>query len=42
MTPIESCRWIDEVMSKSFPLGVLKDLPAAEQKQKKGELRDDG
>jgi 2-oxoglutarate ferredoxin oxidoreductase subunit beta len=37
MTPIESCRWIDEVMSKSFPLGVLKDLPAAEQKQKKGE-----
>ena len=37
MTSIESCHWIDEVMSKSFPLGVLKDLPAAEQKKKKGE-----
>ena len=33
MTPIESCRWIDEVMSKEFPLGVMKDLPAAEQKK---------
>jgi len=42
MTPIESCRWIDEVMSKAFPLGIIKDLPAAEQKQKKGEQRDDG
>jgi 2-oxoglutarate ferredoxin oxidoreductase subunit beta len=25
MTPIESWRWIDEVMSKEFPLGVIKD-----------------
>jgi 2-oxoglutarate ferredoxin oxidoreductase subunit beta len=33
MTAIESCRWIDEVMSKEFPLGVLKDVPAAEQKK---------
>ena len=33
MTPIESCRWIDEVMSKKFPLGVLKDLPAAEAEE---------
>jgi 2-oxoglutarate/2-oxoacid ferredoxin oxidoreductase subunit beta len=34
MTAIDSCRWIDEVMSKHFPLGVKKDLPA---EQKKGE-----
>ncbi len=33
MTPIESGRWIDEVMSKKFPLGVLKDLPAADAKK---------
>jgi 2-oxoglutarate ferredoxin oxidoreductase subunit beta len=33
MTPVDSCRWIDEVMSKAFPLGVLKDLPAAEKKK---------
>jgi 2-oxoglutarate ferredoxin oxidoreductase subunit beta len=33
MTSVESCRWIDEVMSKQFPLGILKDLPAAEQKK---------
>ena len=33
MTPIDSCRWIDEVMSKQFPLGVMKDVPAAEQKK---------
>jgi len=24
-SPLESCVWIDEVMSKSFPLGVLVD-----------------
>ena len=43
MTPIESCRWIDEVMSKAFPLGVIKDLPAAaKEERKKGEQRHDG
>ena len=26
MTPAESCRWIDEVMTKTFPLGVIKDI----------------
>ncbi len=25
MTPVASCKWIDEVMSKEFPLGVFKD-----------------
>jgi 2-oxoglutarate ferredoxin oxidoreductase subunit beta len=25
MSPVESCRWIEEVMTNSFPLGVLKD-----------------
>ena len=25
MSPVESCRWIDEVMIKSYPLGVVKD-----------------
>jgi len=22
---LESCKWIDDVMSKEFPLGVIKD-----------------
>jgi 2-oxoglutarate ferredoxin oxidoreductase subunit beta len=26
MTPVDACRWIEEVMSKSFPVGVLKDI----------------
>jgi 2-oxoglutarate ferredoxin oxidoreductase subunit beta len=26
MNPVESCKWIDEVMSLYFPLGVLKDI----------------
>ena len=39
MTPVDSCRWIDEVLSKEFPLGILKDVPA---EQKKGERRHDG
>lgn len=26
MGPIESCRWIDDVMTKQFPLGVVKDI----------------
>ena len=26
MSPVESCKWIDEVMTASFPLGVLKDI----------------
>jgi len=25
MSPIDSCRWIDDVMAKQFPLGVIKD-----------------
>jgi 2-oxoglutarate ferredoxin oxidoreductase subunit beta len=26
MSPVESWKWIDEVMTASFPLGVLKDV----------------
>ena len=26
MSSIESCRWIDEVMAKEFPLGVVKEI----------------
>ncbi|NWF91997.1 MAG: 2-oxoglutarate oxidoreductase [Syntrophaceae bacterium] len=26
MSPVEACKWIDEVMTASFPLGVLKDF----------------
>jgi 2-oxoglutarate ferredoxin oxidoreductase subunit beta len=26
MNPVEACRWIDEVMVKAYPLGVIKDL----------------
>ena len=28
MSPVESWKWIDEVMTASFPLGVLKDIGA--------------
>jgi len=24
-TPIESCKWVEEVVTKTFPLGVFKD-----------------
>ncbi len=27
MGPVESCRWIDDVMTKQFPFGVVKDIP---------------
>jgi 2-oxoglutarate ferredoxin oxidoreductase subunit beta len=33
MTPVEACRWIDDVMGKIFPLGLIKDTPAAETKK---------
>jgi 2-oxoglutarate ferredoxin oxidoreductase subunit beta len=33
MTPIEACKWIDEVMAKEFPIGVLKDIPASLTKE---------
>jgi 2-oxoglutarate ferredoxin oxidoreductase subunit beta len=33
MTPIEACKWIDEVMTKEFPIGVLKDIPASLTKE---------
>ncbi len=26
MSPVDSCQWIDEVMTKYFPLGVIKDI----------------
>lgn len=26
MGPVESCRWIDDVMAKQFPLGVIKEV----------------
>jgi len=26
MGPVEACRWIDEVMTKQFPLGVVKEV----------------
>jgi 2-oxoglutarate ferredoxin oxidoreductase subunit beta len=25
MTPIEACRWVDETMTRAFPIGVIKD-----------------
>ncbi len=25
MNTVEACRWVDEVMSKTFPIGVIKD-----------------
>lgn len=32
MMPIDSCKWIDNVMSKEFPLGVFKDNITPEKK----------
>jgi len=26
MTPLEAWHWIDDVMAKEFPLGVIKDV----------------
>jgi len=38
MNPVDACRWIDEAMTKQFPLGVIKDLYAPEKKkQQKGQ-----
>jgi len=32
MTSVDSCKWIDEVMSKTFPTGVFKDKTAPAKK----------
>ena len=32
MSPVDSCKWIDDTMSKEFPLGVFKDNTAAAEK----------
>jgi 2-oxoglutarate ferredoxin oxidoreductase subunit beta len=37
MSAVDSCKWIDEVMTKVFPLGVIKDTPAAGKKTGKTE-----
>lgn len=29
LAPLEACKWIDEVMSKQFPLGVVKEVPCS-------------
>jgi 2-oxoglutarate ferredoxin oxidoreductase subunit beta len=36
MTSINSCKWIDEVMSKEFPPGVFKDNITAANKTAEG------
>ncbi|MBN1664803.1 MAG: 2-oxoglutarate oxidoreductase [Deltaproteobacteria bacterium] len=33
MSPVEACKWISDVMTKEFPLGVMKDIPSAQQKK---------
>ncbi len=33
MSPIESCRHIDETMTEVFPLGVIRDLKAETDEQ---------
>jgi 2-oxoglutarate ferredoxin oxidoreductase subunit beta len=40
MSSIDSCKWIDEVMTKEYPLGVLKDI--APPTPKGGKARHDG
>lgn len=32
MTPVNALKWVDDVMSKEFPLGVFKDITAEEAK----------
>ena len=27
MSPLDACKWVDEVMAKEFPLGVVKEVP---------------
>jgi 2-oxoglutarate ferredoxin oxidoreductase subunit beta len=39
MSSTEACKWISDVMTKEFRLGVMKDIPSAEQK--KGEADHD-
>lgn len=31
MTAAESCRWVDEVMAKTFPIGAIKDIGKGEK-----------
>ena len=38
MTSIDSCKWIDDVMSKEFPLGVFKDNIASADKPARSSL----
>jgi 2-oxoglutarate/2-oxoacid ferredoxin oxidoreductase subunit beta len=38
MSPVDSCKWIDNVMSKEFPLGVFKDNTTAAKKPAEGSL----
>jgi 2-oxoglutarate/2-oxoacid ferredoxin oxidoreductase subunit beta len=26
MSPVDACKWVDEVMAREFPLGVIKDI----------------
>lgn len=33
MSSVDACKWISDVMSKEFPLGIMKDLPSAQQKK---------
>jgi 2-oxoglutarate ferredoxin oxidoreductase subunit beta len=33
MTPLASCRWIDEVMTKEYPLGIIKDTTKEARKE---------
>ncbi|HPL63315.1 MAG TPA: thiamine pyrophosphate-dependent enzyme [Syntrophales bacterium] len=34
MTPVESCKWVEETMTRHYPLGVIKDIPGAEKGKK--------
>jgi 2-oxoglutarate ferredoxin oxidoreductase subunit beta len=38
MSTIDSCKWIDDTMSKEFPLGVFKDNTAAAEKPARSSL----
>jgi len=37
MSPIDACKWIEETMTKTFPLGVIKDVVTSDRKEDRQE-----
>jgi len=37
MSPVDAAKWVDDVMSQAFPLGVIKDVAAEAAAARAGE-----